>query len=194
MTPAIFLDRDDTIVKDTGYLHEPQRVALMPHAARGLAALAKAGWPLVVVTNQSGIARGMYGEKEYLAVMKKLGELLAPHGVQLLGSYFCPHHPDFTGACYCRKPAAKLFRDASREHGIQLAQSWYIGDRWRDVAPAATLGGRAVLISKDTASEDARQAIAAGFPVAADLAAAAKLIVKGEDVVSSRKTAKSLSR
>jgi len=176
---AVFLDRDDTILKDTGYLHEPAKVTLLPHAARGLAALAKAGWPLIVVTNQSGIARGMYGEKEYLAVMKRMGELLAEHGVSILGSYFCPHHPDFTGACYCRKPAAKLFRDASREHGIILSSSWYIGDRWRDVAPAGTLGGRGVLIAKDESSEDARQAIAAGMHVAPNLGAAAKLIIKG---------------
>lgn len=177
---AIFLDRDDTIVKDSGYLHEPAKVTLMPHAAKGLAALTKAGWPLIIVTNQSGIARGMYGEKEYRAVMKRIGELLAPHGVKFLGDYFCPHHPDFTGACYCRKPAAKLFRDASREHSIILSSSWYIGDRWRDVAPAATLGGRGVLITRDDASDDARQAITAGVPVVSDLGAAARLVIKGE--------------
>lgn len=184
---AIFLDRDNTIVKDTGYLHEPARVALMPHAAKGLAAMAKAGWPLIVVSNQSGIARSMYGEKEYHAVMKRIAALLEPHGVQILGDYFCPHHPDFTGACYCRKPAAKLFRDASREHGIHLAQSWYIGDRWRDVAPSATLGGRGILVSKDEQSDDARQAVAAGLLVVPDLGAAAKLIVKADAKQSAKR-------
>ncbi len=173
---AVFLDRDNTIVADPGYLHEPARVALLPGAAAGLAALSKAGWPLIVVSNQSGIARGLFGEDAYHAVTRRLADLLAAHDVRLLGTYFCPHHPDVGGACYCRKPAAKLFRDASREHGIDLKRSWYLGDRWRDLAPAVTLGGRGILVNRAPADDDVEAAAEQDFPVVPDLREAARII------------------
>ena len=100
--PAVFIDRDNTIVEDPGYLHEPARVVLKAGAAEGLAQLTKSGWPIVVVSNQSGIARGMFGADAYQAVMARLRELLAPAGARILADYFCPHLPDITGPCECR--------------------------------------------------------------------------------------------
>ncbi len=173
---AVFLDRDGTIIEDTGYLHDPALVALRPGAADGLAVLAAAGWPLVIVSNQSGIARGRYGPDAFGITMRRLEALLAPHGVRFLAAYFCPHHPDFTGPCECRKPGVKLFRDAAEAHRLDLASSWFAGDRWRDVEPALTLGGRGVLVDADPLSPDALKAARHNMKVVPDLPAAAPII------------------
>ena len=179
MTPArgaVFLDRDNTIVRDPGYLHDPDTVALLPGAADGLAALAAAGWPLIVVSNQSGIERGLFGPDAFHAVMRRIEALLAPRAVHVLASYFCPHHPDVGGPCECRKPGVLLFRQAAAEHGVELGASWFVGDRWRDVQPALTLGGRGILVDGDPLSADANEASRHGVRVVADLAAVAQLI------------------
>ena len=173
---AVFIDRDGTIVEDPGYLHEPARVALKPHAALGLARITKAGWPIVVISNQSGIARGMFGEDAYRAVMSRIRELLDPAGARLMADYFCPHLPRITGSCECRKPGTLLFRQAATEHRLDLARSWYLGDRWRDVEPALALGGRGLLVGAPEGSEDAREADAHGIMKAPNLEAAARIV------------------
>jgi histidinol-phosphate phosphatase family protein len=170
---AVFLDRDNTLIHDPGYLRDADAVALLPGAAAGLRALADAGWPLVVVSNQSGIARGFFTEAAVRAVMGRVRALLAAEGVALLADYFCPHHPDFTGPCDCRKPGLALFRRAAAEHGLDLAASWYVGDRWHDVAPALALGGRGVLLGRDAGAADVQEALAHGVAVAPDLGVAA---------------------
>ena len=177
---AIFLDRDNTIVADDGFLNEPERVALLPGAVDGLRALSDAGWPLIVVSNQSGIARGLFGPDAYAAVMQRIGELLAPAGVRLVADYFCPHLPEITGPCECRKPGTLLFRRAAADHGLDLARSWYVGDRWRDVAPAVSLGGKGVLACLNPDPADLASAAAHGIPHAPDLAAASRIIGRPE--------------
>jgi histidinol-phosphate phosphatase family protein len=176
---VVFLDRDNTIVEDPGYLHEPARVVLLPSAGPGLASLARAGWPLVLISNQAGIARGLYRPEAFAAVNARLEELLSPHGVRFLAAYFCPHHPDFGGPCECRKPGVALFRRAADEHGIDLTRSWYLGDRWRDVQPALVLGGHGLLVSPRTESEESRLAEAAGIARVGDLVEAAAHITRG---------------
>lgn len=173
---AVFLDRDGTIIEDPGYLDDPRRVALLPRAAEGLSRLARAGWPLVIVSNQSGIARGKYGPGAFAATMGRLEELLAPAGVRFLASYFCPHHPDFGGPCECRKPGTLLFRQAAQEHQLDLGASWFVGDRWRDAAPALALGGRGLLIGADSMEGEAREAASRGVRQVTDLEDAAALI------------------
>jgi D-glycero-D-manno-heptose 1,7-bisphosphate phosphatase len=176
MTGAVFLDRDGTLVRDPGYLHDPALVELLPGVASGLGDLARAGWPLVVVSNQSGIARGLFGPGAFAAVLARIGDLLAPHGVRFAGAYFCPHHPDITGPCDCRKPGVALFQQAARELGIDLAKSWMVGDRLRDAEPALRLGGRGLLIASADAPEDVARAGPLGIAVAPDLVAAARII------------------
>lgn len=172
---AVFLDRDNTIVGDPGYLHDPGKVVLLPGAAEGLAEMSAAGWPLVVVSNQSGIARGLFGPDAFRAVMRRIETLLAPQEVRFLASYFCPHHPDVGGPCDCRKPGVLLFRQAAAEHGLVLGESWFVGDRWRDVQPALTLGGRGILVEGDPLAADAQEASRHGFRVVPDLVSAARI-------------------
>ncbi len=178
---AVFLDRDGTIVDDPspGFLHEPGKVRLLPGAAEAIRRLNEAGWLVVTVSNQSGIARGLYDAAAYFAVQRRLTELLVAHGARLDGAYYCPHHPEIDGPCECRKPGAKLFREAQRALGLDLARSVWIGDRLSDVAPARTLGGRAILVATGHGAAHRAQAGALGVPVTADLAAAADAIVRG---------------
>jgi D-glycero-D-manno-heptose 1,7-bisphosphate phosphatase len=175
MRGAVFVDRDGTLVADPGYLHDPDQVVLLPHVSDGLACLARAGWPLVVVSNQSGIARGLYGPDAFHRVMGRIGDLLAPHGVAFAGAYFCPHHPAVDGPCPCRKPGTLLFERAAGDLALDLKRSWYVGDRVHDAEPALRLGGRGLVVARD-ASPEAVAARDLGFPVVPDLAAAAALI------------------
>ncbi len=133
-SPAVFLDRDGTIIEDAGYVHEPGKVKLLPGAAQGIRQLNEHGFLVVVVSNQSGIGRGLYTVADYTAVQRRLTELLEAHGAHLDGAYFCPHHPRFTGPCECRKPEVKLFRDAAQALDIDFTRSWWVGDRLSDVA------------------------------------------------------------
>jgi histidinol-phosphate phosphatase family protein len=179
MRGAVFLDRDGTLVRDPGYLHDPALVELLPGVVEGLRALAKAGWPLIVVSNQSGIARGLFGPAAFAAVMARIEELLAPHGVSFAGVYHCPHHPDFTGPCACRKPGVALFERAARELGLDLRRSWFVGDSLQDALPARRLGGRGLLLGTP-APRDAELAREEGIAVAEDLVAATAVIGKAE--------------
>ena len=175
---AVFLDRDGTIVEDQGFLHEPGKVRLLPGAAQAIHDLNQSGFLVITVSNQSGIARGHYTAADYEAVQRRLAELLASHEARLDASYFCPHHPDFTGPCACRKPGVKLFQDARAALGIDFARSWWVGDRLSDVEPARALRGRASLVDTGDGRHHVAAARAAGFATAPDLASAVALIVR----------------
>ncbi len=144
--PAAFLDRDGTLIEEREYLAEPEQVRLLPGVAAGLRALRDAGYRLIVVTNQSGIARGLIRPDQYEGVRRRIDALLAAEGVALDAVYHCPHHPDITGPCPCRKPGLGLYRQAVAEHGIDPARSVFIGDKPGDVAPAGAWGARGVLV------------------------------------------------
>ena len=157
--PALFSDRDGTLIRDTHFLREPAKVELIPGAVETLKRFRDAGFALVVVTNQSGIARGLITEREYEAVRARLDELLADQGVVLDASLHCPHHPDHGGRCECRKPGTLLFEQARDRLGLDLSSSVLIGDRWRDVAPAIPLGARGILVAgTETPHEDVEMA------------------------------------
>ncbi len=175
--PAVFLDRDGTIIRDRHYLSDPRHVELLDGAAASLARLRAAGYRLVIVTNQSGIARGLVTEREYEAVQARLGALLAAAGVTIDGTYMCPHHPDVGGACSCRKPAPTLFARAARELGLDLARSTLIGDRWRDIAAATTLGAAGILVPGPDTPPDEIATARRDATVAATLGAAVDLVL-----------------
>jgi D-glycero-D-manno-heptose 1,7-bisphosphate phosphatase len=175
---AVFLDRDGTIVDDPGYLHKPEQVKLFPGAAEAIRRLNAADYLVVVVTNQSGIARGLYTVADYRAVERRLGDLLGAHGARIDVSYFCPHHPQAPEPCACRKPRTKLFLDAQAALGIDFTRSWWVGDRLSDVQPALTLGGKGILVATGQGNLHQGQARALGVMVVADLFTAAAEIVR----------------
>ena len=177
LRPAVFLDRDGTLIDDEHYLSDPERVRLRPGAARAVRRLREAGLAVVVITNQSGIARGMFTEAQYEAVRARLDALLAAQGATLDASYHCPHHPEFGEACACRKPGIALFQQAASEHALDLARSAFIGDKLRDISPAARFGALGILVpSPDTHYNDMGRARDA-FAVATTLEAAADRVL-----------------
>lgn len=152
---AVFLDRDGTLIVDRHYLASPAGVELLPGAPAGIARLNRLGVPVVLVTNQSGIGRGYFDEADFLAVQRRMEELLAARGAHLDAVYHCPHAPGADPPCECRKPRPGLFLRAAREHGLDLAASYYVGDRLRDVEPGVELGGTGILVAPAGAGPEA---------------------------------------
>lgn len=176
LRPAAFLDRDGTVIEERDYLADPDGVALIAGAAEAIRSLSGAGLAVVIVTNQSGIARGLYSEADYHAVAERLGEVLANLRAPVEAVYYCPHHPDFSGPCDCRKPGTGMYLQAARELGLDPAGSFYVGDRVKDVTPAQRLGGEGILVRTGYgAVEEPR--VPSGVTVVDDLAGAARLIL-----------------
>jgi D-glycero-D-manno-heptose 1,7-bisphosphate phosphatase len=173
--PAIFADRDGTIVIEKHYLADPALVELVPGAAAALKAFADAGYAVIIVTNQSGIGRGLYSEWDFLRVQERVEQLLESEGVRVDGVYHCPHFPGRDGPCECRKPGTLLYRQAAQAHAIDLARSIYVGDRRKDVEPAAALGGRGILVMTGYGREEAA---GSGFETAEDLVEVAARVLQ----------------
>lgn len=146
MGPALFLDRDGTLIADAHYLSDDSRVRLLPGAASAVATANAMHVPVIVVTNQSGIARGLITVGQYEAVRDRTTQLLRDGGGSVLATFHCPHWGPPKEPCECRKPGLGMYRAASAAHQIDLARSAYIGDRWRDVQPALVTGGIGILV------------------------------------------------
>jgi D-glycero-D-manno-heptose 1,7-bisphosphate phosphatase len=175
--PAAFLDRDGTVVRDAHYLADPERVELIPGAGDAIRRLSGAGLAVVLVTNQSGIARGLYGEADYQAVARRVDRLLREAGASVDATYYCPHHPDFSGPCECRKPGTGLYRRAARELTLDPAASYYVGDKLTDVLPAIALGGQGILVRTGYGAATEPN-LPSGFWASDDLAGAVELILR----------------
>jgi D-glycero-D-manno-heptose 1,7-bisphosphate phosphatase len=150
-SPAIFLDRDGTLTRDVCHAADPAALTLLPGAIEALAAFRAAGYRLVVVTNQSGVARGLFSVAEARATGLRLAALLQPAGIRLSGFYLCPHHPDgavtdLAVRCACRKPAPGLLLRAAADLDLDLSRSWTIGDMPSDVLAGEAAGTRTVLV------------------------------------------------
>lgn len=154
---AAFLDRDGVINKDRAYVHRWEDFEFVPGAIEGLQKLQDAGYALVIVTNQSGLARGFYTEAQYHALTSAMAEHLAGQGVKLDGVYYCPHHPkgsvpELALHCECRKPAPGMLQQAARELGLSLFDSLLIGDKPSDIEAARAAGvGRTYSVDSDNA-------------------------------------------
>lgn len=172
---AVFLDRDGVLVPDVGYLHDPEALRLLPGTAEALRRLRAAGWRLVVVSNQSGVARGLFDLDRLAAIHDRLLALLAAEGAALDALFFCPHHPEgrvplFRASCDHRKPAPGMLFSAAACLGLRLDACWLIGDQESDMEAARAAGCRAIRVGE---RRDAR-----ADAVAPDLAAAAALILR----------------
>ena len=137
---ACFLDRDGVVNVEVSYLHEPEKTILESGIVEALKAIHQHGFLAVVVTNQAGVAKGKYPEKDIFAVHDKLQELLAEYGEKIDAFYYCPHHPEFTGECGCRKPNPGMLLKAAEELNIDVKSSLMIGDRMSDVNAGRNAG------------------------------------------------------
>jgi histidinol-phosphate phosphatase family protein len=142
--PAAFLDRDGTIIFDRNYLSSPSQVKVYACAADAINRLRKAGFKIIIVTNQSGIGRGMFGKKELGAVNKKFMELLKKNGAKIDALYYCPHTDE--DECSCRKPKAGMALRAAKERGIDLSKSYAVGDSVRDYLLGFNMGGKGLMV------------------------------------------------
>lgn len=149
--PAVFLDRDGTINLDAGYIDRLERLELYPFAIDAIRLFRRGGYLAVVLTNQAGVAQGLYGEDFVEVAARYLSDRAKLGGTEIDGHYYCPHSPDaaverYRVDCDCRKPKPGLALRAARDLGIDLARSVVIGDRWRDIAVARAVGARAILV------------------------------------------------
>jgi len=149
--PAVFLDRDGTINVDAGYIDRLERLELYPFAIDAIRLFRRAGYLVVVITNQAGVAQGLYDENFVETTARFLASQAERGDTQIDGHYYCPHSPDavverYRVDCECRKPKAGMAFRAAEELGIDLSRSVVIGDRWRDLAVARAVGARGILV------------------------------------------------
>ncbi len=151
MKLAVFLDRDGVINEEVNYLSEPEQLRLIPGAAEAIARLNQAGLPVIVVTNQAGVARGFYPEAQIEVVHAALSHRLAPAGAHIDRYYYCPHHPSeglppYRVECNCRKPKPGLLLQAAQDFDLELRRCFVIGDNRSDIALSQSAGCRTVLV------------------------------------------------
>jgi D-glycero-D-manno-heptose 1,7-bisphosphate phosphatase len=149
-TAAIFLDRDGTVCEEVGYLSDENKLRLIPGASKAINMANQAGWKVIIVSNQSGIARGYMDSDTVDRINRRLIKLLGQEGARLDGIYYCPHHPQglspYNIQCDCRKPGAGLLRKAARDHQLALDKSVMIGDKYSDVDTAIRLNIPGILV------------------------------------------------
>jgi D-glycero-D-manno-heptose 1,7-bisphosphate phosphatase len=183
--PAVFLDRDGTMIEDVGYLERLDRVAWFPWTVDAIRALNRAGLPVVVVTNQSGIARGFFTESFVDETHRHMTAVLAAGGAHVDAYYYCPHYPSGTVAAYvrrcdCRKPGRGLVDRAARDLSLDPARSFVVGDKWLDVELGRRIGGRGILVRTGlgAAEEGRAPADVKADAIVDNLAAAASWILR----------------
>ncbi len=187
MNRAVFLDRDGTIIEEVGYLDRIDRLRLFPETIDALRVLQRAGLRVIIATNQSGIAQGLFTEQLVRDLHDHLTERLALGGVRLDGIYYCPHHPEaklaaYRATCDCRKPSPGLLQRAARDLDLDLGHSYMIGDRWRDLRAGQAMGTAGVLVRTGYGETEALQPPDGGRAdaVVDNLAAAASWILLRE--------------
>jgi D,D-heptose 1,7-bisphosphate phosphatase len=158
LKPAIFLDKDGTVLQDVPYNVDTANMVFAPGAAAGLARLAQLGLPLYVITNQPGIALGKFCLDDLADMQQHLSLMFQQVGANLDGLYFCPHHPDgivsqYACECECRKPAPGLLLQAAKQNGIDLARSWLVGDILNDIEAGSRAGCQTILIDNGNETE-----------------------------------------
>lgn len=187
--PAVFLDRDGTMIEEVGYLDRAEAVRWFPWTVDAVRLLNRAGYLVFVVTNQGGIGLGLFDEPFVRNLHESLDATLRESGAVVDGWFLCPHHPravvpGLETPCACRKPGRGMIDAACARFDIDLAHSWVIGDRDIDVMMASAVGARGVLVQTGYGERELRlkpEAFPAGTPVAANLMAAAAMILSQGD-------------
>lgn len=177
MNRAVFLDRDGTINEESGYLHKIEDCRFIPDAIAAIARLKTAGFLVVIVTNQSGIARGFYTEDDLSRLHQYMESEIVKGGGKVDGWYFCPHHPDFADDCDCRKPFPGMLHLAAVELKINLGSSWMIGDKIADVEAGLAAGCQTALVRTGYGRRE-EALLSAQIPVFDDLSSAVEYITK----------------
>lgn len=179
---AFFLDRDGIINDEISYLHEPDKTVILPGVADAVKMMHAAGFMVVAVTNQAGVAKGYYPEENVHAVHTRIQQLLLTrYGADALidAWYYCPHHQDFTGECGCRKPRPGMLYRAAADFNIDLHSSFMLGDRMSDINAGINAGCAAeCLVLTGYGVNEQEKAAAAGITIAADLPSAVKLLLR----------------
>ena len=163
MRRAVFLDRDGVICREEGYISDPRRLQLLPGSGDAIRLFNRNALTAVVITNQSGVARGFFPEAAIVDMNRAMKELLEEYGACLDGIYYCPHHPTagnsrYTTTCDCRKPGTGLIDRAARELDIDIKQSYVVGDKWSDIELGQRSGAHSILVRTGFAADDAGNA------------------------------------
>jgi D-glycero-D-manno-heptose 1,7-bisphosphate phosphatase len=178
LAPPVFLDRDGTLIVEKEYLRDPDQVAIEEGVVDGLTMLQERGHPLIVLSNQSGIGRGLFTERDAQLVNERVAAILRRRGIEVLAWYVCPHPPE--AACDCRKPSPGMALAASREWNVDLVGSYVVGDKRSDLELAAAIGGTGILVTTGHCRHAVAWALQHALPVFDGLRGAAEYIVKLE--------------
>jgi D-glycero-D-manno-heptose 1,7-bisphosphate phosphatase len=155
---AIFLDRDGVINQEVNYLSKPEDFEFIEGSIDALKILQALDYLLIIITNQAGIARGYFSLENLNAIHDKMLTLLKQNGVTLTDIFFCPHHPDFTGSCDCRKPKPGMVLNASKKHSVNLNKSYMVGDTLIDIETGFNAGCKTVLVLTGYGTEELKKA------------------------------------
>jgi D-glycero-D-manno-heptose 1,7-bisphosphate phosphatase len=180
---AVFLDRDGTIIEDTGYVSTPQDVRFLPGSIAAIKELNQAGYKVIVITNQSGVARGFFSESMLQTIDKSIQKAVLSGGGHIDAFYYCPHHADhgfypYRQECGCRKPSPGLIKKAAHDHQVALDQSFMIGDHSGDVTAGQQAGVRTVFVTTGHGAEEQKKLKKQPDRIAADLAGAVNWLLK----------------
>ncbi|MFH1386439.1 MAG: D-glycero-beta-D-manno-heptose 1,7-bisphosphate 7-phosphatase [bacterium] len=183
MQAAVFLDRDGTIIEDTGYIKSPKEIKFIPGAIEAIKQLQLAGYKIIIISNQAGVARGYYSEDMLQTIDKTVHRLVLHGGAHIDASYYCPHHPEhgvypYKQECDCRKPFPGLIKKAEKDLKLDLSRSFMVGDKTTDIEAGQKAGVKTVMVLTGRGKEE--QNMVANKPnyLADDLEAAAAWILK----------------
>lgn len=151
---AIFLDRDGVINKEVNYLSNPDDFEFIPGSIEALKMLKNKGYFLIIITNQAGIARGYFTEEDLHRIHEKMNQILLENNIILDDIFYCPHHPDLTGFCGCRKPKPGMILEAQKRYNLDLVNSFMVGDTLNDVKTGLAANCRTVLVLTGYGSEE----------------------------------------
>lgn len=176
--PAVFIDRDGTLNVEKKYLHRFEDWEWIPGAIEAVRKFNTAGFLVIVVSNQAGVARGLYSESDVVSLHARVDEELDKAGARIDAYYFCPHHPEYAegNECACRKPLPGMLVQAREELNIDFARSWMIGDKLIDIQAGQAAGIRSILVATGYGASEVNQ-LPQGVPFVEDLLAASDLIL-----------------